>query len=223
MKKTQYFISILVLFFSVHLHVNAQSCSVDSAVIGAKYQVSVTNNEGEMASYPVNIWRHKNKVVYEYPHKQKAEYWYIANKQKSVSVQLTRYYDGFERGIEYQLSHKTVKANIRKWNKLNSVIALSDFELSSSKTSAFTCDETMKIVSKQGVDIEWLNYYQLPKHFKLTQKGKVKSWQLRSLITDAKVVQSKVNSRNHYQVTDYADIGDNESDEFLSKMIVMGF
>ena len=51
----------------------------------------------------------------------------------------------------------------------------------------------------------------------------IMSWRLDNLNTELNHVENYVSSIERYQTTDYADIGDNESIPFLSKMINQGF
>ena len=221
-------ISVLTLYLLLFATcVQAVSvCSNNPEILGAKYQVTVKKDNEEETQYPVNLWRNESLVVYEYPLKQKAEYWYLPDngKNKAKSLQMTRYYDGFKRGIEYQVRQKSITDTQRKWLKLNSVIALSEFELLPKRNVLLACDSTQKFEQQDsGLSLEWFNHYQLPKQFAITKGNTIKSWQLVELITDVKQVRRHINRRTDFVVTDYADVGDNEHDEFLSKMIVMGF
>ena len=49
------------------------------------------------------------------------------------------------------------------------------------------------------------------------------TWRLNKINTELQHVANYVSLIESYQTTDYADIGDNESNKFLSKMINQGF
>ncbi len=226
MKKILSLIVSLNILFSASLSAASQACDYDASIIGAKYQVSVKTIEGKQSHYLLNLWRNGQTIVYEYPQKKKAEYWYRSakGKNKSTSIQLTRYYDGFERGIEYQINHKSVESTDKKWQKLSSIIAVDKQQFTVPIEQQVSCDQVTKLESQvAGITGDWLSYYQLPKQFSMTSSVATKTWKMTALITDAESVKLKINARTQFHVTDYADIGDNENDEFLSKMIVMGF
>ncbi len=94
-------------------------------------------------------------------------------------------------------------------------------------------------VEKQGCNhIELLSYSSKGKKYHLrwianlnlleqldVYKGndKIINWTLRNISTDSKIIKSYAATILSYQSTDYADIGDNESNPFLAKMIHQGF
>jgi hypothetical protein len=55
-----------------------------------------------------------------------------------------------------------------------------------------------------------------------TTPGMTREWQLKEMVTEDAAVKAAFELRDDYETTDYADIGDNESDPFLLKMINLG-
>ncbi len=57
----------------------------------------------------------------------------------------------------------------------------------------------------------------------ITQGDKKSHWKLQKIERNQDVINQFFAQRANYQSTDFADIGDNESDPFLIKMINLGF
>ncbi len=55
------------------------------------------------------------------------------------------------------------------------------------------------------------------------QDNKKEMWTLTEVNHDAKEVDRFFAQRSQYQTTDFADIGDDHSDPFLTKMVTLGF
>jgi hypothetical protein len=58
---------------------------------------------------------------------------------------------------------------------------------------------------------------------KTESADKAVNWQLAEVTYDNKMIQQQLDTFSAYQSTDFADIGDNESDPFFRKMINLGF
>ncbi|RLV60193.1 hypothetical protein D5018_07965 [Parashewanella curva] len=221
MKKIQTLLLLAGMTFS-----SAQAIEVCSnhEIVGVKYQVSEIKN-GKQTSKQVNVWRNKNAVLYEYPQTRIAEYWYKTPNASKEFLQLTRYFDEFKRGIEYQ--SKEIRSNNKQqhWNRLYHVFTpkrLAKYQ--KSMTKGQTCTQVSHYHIPNTVkQVEWLEHYQLPKSFTLGQKGSTYQWTLIELVSEQKQVLSRFSKRGEFKTTDYADVGDNESDEFLSQMINQGF
>ena len=88
-----------------------------------------------------------------------------------------------------------------------------------------TAHNLLTSLKKDGktISLKWLPHYRLIKSFsKETEVGK-SSWILEDKIIDPKQIKKAFTAWENYQTTDYTDIGDNESDPFLMKMINLGF
>ena len=76
--------------------------------------------------------------------------------------------------------------------------------------------------------LSWMPELKLVQRYELRSIGqlgqrRVTQWQMDKLHTDPAQVSSAMSSFKDFGATDYADIGDNESDPFLMKMIKLGF
>lgn len=94
------------------------------------------------------------------------------------------------------------------------------------KTKDSGCDLVENYVfSNDAVQItlDWLPELQLIKSYsEKSETGRI-LWKLQQVIHDAERVKQAFKVRSNYPTTDYADIGDNESDPFLLlKMINLG-
>ena len=71
--------------------------------------------------------------------------------------------------------------------------------------------------------LKWLPEQQLISEFKIKTGGTRTSWKLLEIRKNTQAVAQKFIQLGNYSTTDYTDIGDNESDPFLMKMINLGF
>lgn len=73
------------------------------------------------------------------------------------------------------------------------------------------------------VDIWWFPEEKIMKRMTSVSADKTINWQLTEATHNQKVIQQQLDILSSYQSTDFADIGDNESDPFFRKMINLGF
>jgi hypothetical protein len=73
------------------------------------------------------------------------------------------------------------------------------------------------------VDIWWLPEQKIMKRITSEFADRTVNWQLTDATHNEKVIQQQLDILSAYQSTDFADIGDNESDPFFRKMINLGF
>ncbi|MFT4929894.1 MAG: hypothetical protein ACI8WB_006029, partial [Phenylobacterium sp.] len=83
---------------------------------------------------------------------------------------------------------------------------------------------------KQGnktIELQWLVNQQLLRALTITtsHNGQLQSqhWQLISSSENSAAIEAQFRHWDRYITTDYADIGDNEADPFLTQMIHLGF
>ncbi|WP_394203215.1 hypothetical protein [Marinagarivorans algicola] len=73
------------------------------------------------------------------------------------------------------------------------------------------------------IDVWWYPHKQLVKRIESKQANQTVTWLLLDSVHDDAIVQQYFSELYAYQTTDFADIGDNESDPFFRKMINLGF
>lgn len=218
-----FLITSLILISST---INAsEACDANPALLIASYNMQTENkNEvrtGNIEVRHLNIWRRGKEIAYEYPDIQMTEIW---NQVGNTNIRPVKYFDAHQRAIEYQVLSSQNKA---QW--------LSKYQLISEGLK-----EQMALVKTEGSGCEELQYYSLQKkgkHYKMTwsaayqlplfyEEEAAKNTFTLSLINklnDSNTINEFFKIRDAYQTTDYADIGDNESDPFLLGMINLGF
>jgi len=201
-------------------------CNYDAKQIAGKYTIEIKDSHsGKLLNKErLNVWRMGNAVAYENLDTQITEIWsLISNGQ----VKPDRYFDEYKRGIEYQPADINNGRGDRHWSAKYQIVSNADIKkMQLKKTTGKACDELNHYVNhaaKDEIKLAWLTQLNLPKEMTYTQGKTSVTWMLQELITDKEQIKATMAKRQNYEVTDYADIGDNESDPFLLKMINLGF
>ena len=191
--------------------------------IKAQYQISVEKAHAS-SQWQFNLWRNDAQVAHQNLDKQISELWYRA---KNDRVQLTRMYDNYNRGIEYQ-SDELSKGTI-DWDKKYSLISqqtLDSLKPQQSQTQTESCEQVITLQGHDGVakiSLDWMPKLKLVKQLTIEKPGYKKQWTLQSTNQDSELITAQFKQWLNFRTTDYADIGDMENDKFLQKMINMGF
>ncbi|MFT7405179.1 hypothetical protein [Zhongshania sp.] len=203
---------------------SASTCNADTP-ISAHYQISkhTADTKPEQFDHMV-LWRRANSVAEQYPKRAITELW---ERNRSNSIKLNRYFDAYQRGIEYAPGEIKDLGGDDNWSMKNQLVANSLLaKMTLIKTIGSGCDReeiyTLKDL-QQSITLNWLPAYRLVKSYTRNAKGQTSTWLLTAKSTDTKVINVFFEQHLNYQTTDYADIGDNESDPFLRKMINLGF
>ena len=196
----------------------ATTCELSPEHIGARYTITHGNKQ---ASQQFELWRRENQVAHFYPKRQIAEIW---DHLRNGAIRPVRYFDQYQRGIEYQPGEVRDRQTwADKWQLVSPDLLA---KMTKGKRTGKGCDEQQHYHLKQGdweIAITWLPQLQLAQSYRITAPGQESQWQLQSLLTGRQVLAGNFAKRQSYQTTDYTDIGDNESDPFLAKMINQGF
>lgn len=195
------------------------------------YSISETkkSNESDKVSEQtvdekLNLWRRNQTVAQENLTKGITDQWHrLPNK----FIVPTRHFDKYQRSIEYQSSDLKTESSQAAWEAKFQIIpnrTLESMSLTSEEGSG--CDKIQNYHLAHGntkTQIVWMPAIKVMKHFKKESDKVLIEWQLLNKTSNKKAVNDKFNQLLSYQTTDFADIGDNESDPFLQKMIKMGF
>ncbi|MCP4324401.1 MAG: hypothetical protein GY951_09050 [Psychromonas sp.] len=218
-------LSVFTLLFSANVF-SAPQCKQYQQPLLATYQISYNNQHNQKVQQTLQILRSKNQITYIYPQQAISEQWLL---QKNSNMRLTRYFEKYQRGIEYQAADMPdldqAKASWLQKYQLISPTFIS--QLQKEKTEDKECNPAeifhSKAESKQQVSLKWNAYYQLPISLTINQFQNNTVWQLLDLQSNEQQISEKLTNYDNFQLTDYADIGDNEADPFLAKMINQGF
>lgn len=200
-------------------------CAVDADALGATYRLAtVTSESGEENVEELVLWRNAGRAAHVNPETQVVELWELtANKR----VRLVRFFDEYQRGIEYQPGEVDAGDPGSAWELKRQLVSTALIE--SLGTPAASGEGCAAVWSwqweKEGAryELQWLPALQLIRRYRAVTPDHETDWTLERTVTDGNEVAQAFARRDSYQTTDYADIGDHESDPFLSKMIRLGF
>lgn len=215
------YLTLLLLFYSVDL---LAECGVTPHILKASYTITTTLNNEVVKQTHLNLWRQNNTVAHQYPDTNITESFFHTRNQK---VKPTRYFDAHQRGIEYQPNESVQGKTETDWHYRNQLISntlLEKMELTGKQQR--DC-ETLKFfeLKQQNAHykLEWLDSSNLIQSFVISGNNYQQKWTLSALSFDNQKVASFFNKRLNYQTTDYADIGDDHTDPFLTEMVALGF
>lgn len=202
-------IFILILsFFSAMAY--GKNCEQD---IGLFYQVSEIRG-GKTFISERQIWRKQGSVLYVYPDAGVSDHWLPSYQH---NVQLIRYYDAERQGIEYQPGEFRQKTSWEGLAYLSTEDKRRQMKLQAETGNG--CQLSQIFESKNGGQLKWNAKQRYVESFK---SGNT-SWKLVRLIHGQDRIDTEFNKRQKFNTTDFSDIGDNESDPFIRKMINLGF
>ena len=221
-------VPILTAVLFVPLAATATECGIDPDRLGIRYTVTQDiedETSHEQRKQHIQVWRHGNQAAYVHEEQQVTEIWdlVVDGRQK-----LIRYFDEYERAIEYQPGEINSSSGDEAWSRRYQLV--SDDEMSAmtlTSKSGEGCDEVVhfeKIDADTGahVSVVWQPAANVVTRLESKRGIETVTWALEELITDVDRVDDEFVRRNRYHTVDYVDIGDNESDPFLRRMMNLG-
>lgn len=200
-------------------------CAMDADTLGAVYSLSTTTSaSGEQDTEQLVLWRKGGRAAHVNPQTQVVELWELTPNGR---IRLVRFFDEYQRGIEYQPGEVEAGKGDSAWELKRQLVSSALIEsLGAPATSGEGCAAVSSWQwEKDGVryELEWLSEQQLIQRYRAVAADQETEWKLERTVTAGSEVEEAFARRDAYQTTDYADIGDHESDPFLSKMIRLGF
>lgn len=192
--------------------------------LGAVYTVSHQQDTGTPTDTTLTLWRADKRVAHQHTTPPITTAWAQDRKGGLLTWQ---HFDDAQRTIEYEAQHLSAEQSLSAWQEKWQIVADS-FRGQLEKTGRSgvgcnTAEHYRQQQKPQTVALDWLPQLQLPANFEVSdEKGKI-SWRLEKIISDRNTVSHVFLERDRWQSTDYADIGDSESDPFLLSMINLGF
>ncbi|MGQ8364728.1 hypothetical protein [Glaciecola sp. 1036] len=173
----------------------------------------------------LELYRNKNTVAHYYPKNQITELYEL---NKAGQVKLTKYFNDHKRGIEYQPNDKLNNIRNLDWAQKYKLMGKNFLDNASQQIKQTNdCGDVIaySITQDHNTFVATIDTAKdILTAFEITdEKGNLlEKWELQSteLATDSSVFLSQLNT---YQTTDYADIGDDHTDPFLTKMVNLGF
>ena len=198
-------------------------CSNDA--LGASYKITTSDLNGKHKKVShLTLWRNGEQVAHEHKETAVTEVWERLNNGQ---LRLVRDFDRFKQGIEYEPNEIKIKHNDVDWQvkkQLISQLFIDDMTLVS--TTGNDCNTQRNYIKKSNKDkinLQWLVNQKLIYKLIIESAKETVSWELLTVENNTNKVKNLFKRHADYKMTDYADIGDNESDPFLMKMINMGF
>jgi len=198
----------------------AGQCNMNTGFTQANYKVTtgtITNKQHTESIF--TLWRTPHQVAKQNP--QFIELWQELRNQQ---IRPIRYFQEAQRGIEYQPSEVQGKQD---WSSKYQLV--SDKLLASmthQKSTGEGCELVEYYTKQQGeskIELSWLANQKLLKSIRISSPRYSREIVLTASNHNQQKVKAQFAEWDNYQTTDYADIGDNENDPFLAKMINQGF
>lgn len=215
--------SSLFLIISLYASQAFATCDISPTKLTASYQITATDGNKHHTSELV-LWRNGKTVAHQYPQTHITESWYLAKNQL---IKPTRFFDNEQRAIEYQPGEKVHGKAESDWNyryKLISDTLLS--QLNVQQETGAGCEQTRIYTKSMGdtkIEVRYLTQQNLVSYYSWQKGSTQEVWTLQNVTSDTRKINVFFDRRAAYQSTDFADIGDDHSDAFLTKMVTLGF
>lgn len=217
----KFILSLILTLFTQH---TLAQCKVNNSVLRADYQLTFYKNAQLSHQSQLILWRQGDTVAHQYPQTDITESWYLLKNQQ---IKPTRFFDHYQRAIEYQPGEQVHGKSEKDWLYRYQLVSEKLMaQLSLERESGTGCERQQVFSHKtanSNIELTWLPEQQLLSHFRW-QKGEVSEvWQLVEQNHDEQTIKTFFKKLDQYKSTDYADIGDDHSDPFLTNMVTMGF
>lgn len=223
MKKLLLVILVLVGNYSaLAADVNEYKCKSDYII--AEYQISQLTTGHHQQQSQLKLIRNGKRVAQFDNQSRTADVWYLTKAKK---LQLTRLFEAFSQGIEYQPSEIGQSSDwMGKWSLISSSLLE---QMHVTTTTGEGCEQVMELTLASNdyqISLTWLPNLELIQRYKVThsESGEVtKLIELKNKSINADKVKELFKQWDGLKTTDYADVGDSENNPFLAKMINQGF
>ncbi|MCG7571757.1 hypothetical protein MHM89_17795 [Pseudoalteromonas sp. CNC9-20] len=204
-----------------------QQCQANAQVLKANY----IQQQGVQEEQLFSLWRLHDQVAHQANSQGVVELWQRLSNQQ---VRPIRYFEHYQRGIEYQPGELKEGGQPVSWSQKYQLVHSDLLSQSPSRTQGEGCGQEQHFEHQQNgykMTLVWLPALQLVKQLVVAREDADHQdrWQQISRLTlqsyqlNPQQVQQQFAHWDRYQTTDYADVGDNEHDPFLAKMINQGF
>jgi len=215
-------LSFIFLFNVICLSVKAeQACYLAKDSLGAHYRLIKGLSGSQLTTESLKtLWRSKHKVLSV--NGQQSVTWF---KLENGFVQKTAHFDHYMRSIEYQAKAMAEERWQQIWqfvpnSKRHSLTLIDRKKIGCWQQEVYQWKDEEK---ESAGELIWNASLNLVSSLTIKQGKQQSQWQLEKIEMDKNVIAQAFSKRDNYQSTDFADIGDNESDPFLIKMINLGF
>lgn len=218
----------------------AQSCIFAAEPLVANYTVvsrylHAAIGSGSNSSIKFSLWREGNRsarAAHSYAEINQSEVW---NRLPNGLLRVVKHFDAHARAIEYESIDSNNARENNTWISKYHLVpdALYDQILNKEiapSVSSNNCELEQSYHDLQQrirYDVVWNTQYQLPVSLTVlsaSANGTVMTlWNLHSIEDNNREVALQFDKWDSHSTIDFADIGDNEHDPFIRKMINLGF
>lgn len=196
----------------------SQQCESDSVM--ATYQIKDSANNSKPIHKHFVLLRNKNTAVHINNKKVATKWTKIGNSH----LKKTSYFVDDKRAIEYEATTSNTNS---QW-QYHAQLLPSTFQNQASLVSVNhdgcnTLEHYQRTTQSGTIDIWWYPQKSLLKSMHSQTAKQNIHWQLNEIVYDKRIIEQQFTQLSQFQSTDFADIGDNESDPFFRKMIRLGF
>ena len=211
------FLSMCLLLLS-HFAM-AEECQQQASHLRAVYQLQ----QGQQSATELQLLRDGKWVAQRYPAQHITLSWYLS---RPGMIQPTRHFEQYQRSIEYAAGEVVHGKKETDWDYRNQLVSqslLSKLQLVSESGAGCELQQTFRgQIAAQPVTLVWHPKLNLLRSLQIGEQ-QPKRWTLQTVSFDPSQVVAHRQWLDSFQTTDYADIGDDHSDPFLTKMVRQGF
>lgn len=185
---------------------------------GLSYQID--NNS--QRSGTLEILRHGKDTALYNPDRQIGEWWVLADSKRP---RFHRLFGEQQRRIDYttgDLRALGVNVNVDSIESFAMAPLLSRLQAGEPVADCPAARHYRGEINGSHYEVHWHPALKLPLLLETKKAGQTRRWQASALINEPTVNQ-RFGQWLDYQPTDFADIGDMETDPFLAKLITQGF
>lgn len=206
-------------YFGARYRVNPQQHSLSEA-----HEHDHEKSGPSVGDQYITLWRIAGQVAHEYEQENMTFHYSNARGNQLFKMQ---YFDNHKRAIEFEPTLLNNETKTDDWQKKWQILPASLLsQLTLNQTDGTACNTVERYTGKIGHEtytVHWLKNLALPLAFEIHTTANTIEWQLAEIVGTQDSINTAMAQREHYQSTDFADIGDNESDPFLMSMINLGF
>lgn len=227
MMKYVYF--LMALGFATAGHAAAPACEAAGDKVSLAYVETVTRRAETEGGAPrtetrhIRLTRNRLQAAIEYADTGMTELW---EQPVEGRLRLVKYFNAEKRGIEYQPGEVAAATADSDWSARRRLVSDRLIEsMTPVERTGDGCDRQVTYRSDEGersVELVRLPGPDIVERYVVNRPGLTVRLVLESRRGGA-YVNEYFDTLAGYPTTDYADIGDNESDPFLMKMINQGF
>jgi len=218
---------LILVFLNCILATNmaVANCAINNNMLGAIYEVTtIHKNNNTTSTQHITLWRNGQQVAHEYAGTHMTKLW---ERMSNKRLRMVNYFDTPQRGIEYQPDEIKISHSENDW-LLKRQLITNDLihSMQHVATTKDGCDDLAGYIFEKKnvkINLQWLIKHELVKQYTEESDASIVAWKLKEVSYDPENVKNVFITRSKYLTTDYTDIGDNESDHFLLKMINLGF